>query len=88
MSFGEGNKRKRIAELELEVAQLKRALGDSQSANNRLKGENASLAERVDRLEVVNGELCAEINRQERVIETLRQEGKAYEEVRNERPVE
>ena len=88
MSFGEGNKRKRIVELELEVTQLKRTLGDLQFANNRLKGENASLVERVDRLEVVNGELCAEINRQERVIEALRQEGKAYEEVQNERPVE
>lgn len=75
MSFGEGNKRERIAELEAEVAQLKRTLGGSQAANNRLKGENRTLRERADKLEKVNGELCAEINRQEHRIREL--EGKA-----------
>ena len=30
---------------------------------------DGNLRERIDRLEEVNGELCAEINRQERVIE-------------------
>lgn len=71
MSFGEGNKRLRIEELEAEVAQLKRTLGGSQAANNRLKGENRTLKERVDKLEVTNGELCKEINRQERRIREL-----------------
>lgn len=71
MSFGEGNKRLRIEELEAENAQLKRTLGGSQAANNRLKGENRTLHERVDKLEVTNGELCKEINRQERRIREL-----------------
>ena len=71
MSFGEGNKRLRIEELEAEVAQLKRTLGGSQAANNRLKGENRTLQERVDKLEVTNGKLCEEINRQEHRIREL-----------------
>ena len=33
--------------------------------------ENENLKERVDSLEVVNGKLCAEINRQERRIRQL-----------------
>lgn len=62
MSFGEGDKRERIAELESEVSRLKRTLGGSQAANNRLKGENAALKARAERLEEANGKLCAEVN--------------------------
>ena len=62
MSFGEGNKRELIDELKTELAQVKRSLGGSQAANNRLKGENTTLLESVDRVKDVNGALCAEVN--------------------------
>lgn len=74
MSFGEGNKRERIAELEAQVAQLKRTLGGSQAANNRLKGEKRTLQEQVERLKALNGELCAEVNAKDALIRELRGE--------------
>ena len=71
MSFKVGSKDKRIEELEAEVAQLKRTLGGSQAANNRLKGENRTLSARVDKLETANGKLCAEVNGKTRHVEEL-----------------
>lgn len=71
MSFGEGNKRVRIDELTAEVAQLKRSLGGSQAANSRLKGENRTLTEALDKVKDVNGALCAEVNEKDRRIRNL-----------------
>ena len=71
MSFGEGNKGERIAELEAQVAQLKRSLGGSQAACKRLKGEKRALQEQVDRLLPLNGELCAEVNAGNKLVRGL-----------------
>lgn len=46
--------------------------GDLHEEVRTLKGYNQSLEDKIDHLKDVNGKLCAEINRQERVIEELR----------------
>lgn len=43
-----------------------------------------NLHDEVDRLKVVNGKLCDEINRQERVIEELREKETAYMDANHE----
>ena len=72
MSFGEGNKRERIAELEERLAKAKLAIDSLQAENNRLKGENATLQEAIDRMKDVNGALCAEVNKSDKAIRELK----------------
>ena len=72
MSFGEGNKRERIAELEERLAKAKLAIDSLQAENNRLKGENATLQDAIDRVKGVNGALCAETNRKDERIRELK----------------
>jgi hypothetical protein len=48
--------------------------GDLHIENRELREYNASLLDEIDHLKGVNGELCAEINRQERRIRELERE--------------
>ena len=58
--------------------------GDLHEEVRTLKGYNQSLEDKVDHLKDVNGKLCAEINRQERVIEQLREKEAAYMDANHE----
>lgn len=66
MSFGEGNLHEEKERLESERDAL---LDEART----LRGYVMSLEDKVDSLKDVNGKLCAEINRQERVIEDQRE---------------
>jgi len=58
--------------------------GDLHERVRTLEGYNASLLDKIDHLKDVNGKLCAEINRQERVIEQLREKEAAYMDANHE----
>jgi len=58
--------------------------GDLHERVRTLEGYNASLEDKIDHLKDVNGKLCAEINRQERVIEELREKEAAYMDANHE----
>jgi len=58
--------------------------GDLHERVRTLEGYNASLLDKIDHLKDVNGKLCAEINRQERVIEELREKEAAYMDANHE----
>ena len=58
--------------------------GDLHERIRTLEGYNAALLDKIDYLKDVNGKLCAEINRQERVIEQLREKEATYMDANHE----
>ena len=77
MSFGEGNLHEENERLESERDAL-------QAEARTLRGYVMNLEDKVDSLKDVNGKLCDEINRQERVIEELREKEAAYMDANHE----
>jgi len=62
--------------------------GDLHERVRTLEGYNASLLDKIDHLKDVNGKLCAEINRQERVIEELREKEAVYMDANHEQGIQ